>query len=385
MLASIGKYIKSCIKSVDPILFFCTLTLSFISIVTIFGAMDNFGTRKLIMQVAMTVAGIIATLVIANIDYHSFVDKLWLFMIAFSVLFLATTLVFGSSGENMETANRSWLKIPGIGIMIQPSEFVKIALVCSFSKHVSLVRNRINHPKELLGLAIHAGVIVGLILLSGDLGVALVYMAFLLMMLFVGGLSGWYFLGGSTAVVLAFPLIWDMLASYQQERIIVGFDPELDPMGKGMQALLSKQCIGNGGFFGIGLMGKGDYEVLPASHTDFIFATVCEKFGIVGGFAVVALLIIMAVRILFIAKECGGDYGGLICVGVASIIIIQTLENIGMCLAMLPVVGITLPFLSCGGSSVLATFVLVSLVHSVRGHRSKAREFGSRSYVSIKR
>ena len=356
-------------SKIDPILFFCTLGLSFLSIVTVFGAMDNFGTRKLIMQVAMTIAGIITTLIIAQFDYHWIVDKLWLIMLVASALLLAATLVFGSSGENMETANKSWLKIPGIGIMIQPSEFVKIALVCSFAKHISMVRERINHPKNLLLLALHAGLIVGLILISGDLGVALVYMGFLLIMLFAAGLSGWYFLGGAGAVVLAFPLLWEMMAPYQRERIIVGFNPMLDPDGKGMQPLLSKQCIGNGGFFGIGLMGKGDYEYLPASHTDFIFATVCEKFGILGGLLVVALLVVMVVRILMIARECGEDYGGLICVGVGAIIIVQTLENLGMCLAMLPVVGLTLPFLSCGGSSVLATYILLSLVHSVKSHK----------------
>ncbi len=373
MLYSIGKYIKDCIKSVDPILFICTVLLSLISIVTIFGAVDNFGQRKLIMQIAMTVAGIIVTFIIANLDYHLIVDKLWLFMIGFAAIFLAITLVFGSTGENMETANRSWLNIPFINIMIQPSEFVKITMVCAFAKHISIVQERINRPKELGSLALHAGLIVGLILISGDLGVALVYMAFLLIMLFVAGLSGWYFLGGVAAVVLAFPIIWEHLASYQKERIIVGFDPELDPLGKGMQPLLSRQCIGNGGVFGIGLMNGGDYEVLPASHTDFIFATVCEKFGILGGIIVIVLLLIMVIRILLLAKECGKDYGRLICVGVGAIIIVQTIENIGMCLAMLPVVGLTLPFLSCGGSSVLATYVLLSIVHSVRGHRSRMR------------
>ena len=368
-----GKYIKNCIKSIDPILFICTVLLSLISIVTIFGAVDNFGTRKLIMQVAMTVAGMIATLVIANIDYHDIVDKLWLYLLGVSALLLVITLVFGSSGENMETSNMSWLKIPGIGIMIQPSEFVKIAMVCTYAKHISLVGDKINKPKSLLGLALHAGLIVGLILVSGDLGVALVYMGFLLIMLYVAGLSGFYFLGGAILIVIAFPIIWENLALYQQERIIVGFNPELDPMGKGMQPLLSKQCISNGGFFGIGLMGKGDYEVLPASHTDFIFATVCEKFGILGGALVIALLLVMVIRILIIARSCGKDYGSLICVGVAAIVIVQTIENIGMCLAMLPVVGLTLPFLSCGGSSVLATYVLLSLVHSIKGHKPKQR------------
>ena len=373
MFKAIGKYANDCIKSIDPVLFICTALLSLISIVTIFGAMDNFGTRKLIMQVAMTAAGLVATMIIANFDYHWIVDKLWLIMVGVSALLLIVTLVFGSSGENMETANRSWLNIPGINIMIQPSEFVKIALVCSFAKHISIVKPRINHIKELGSLALHAGLIVGLILLSGDLGVALVYMGFLLIMLFVAGLSGWYFLGGTAVVVLAFPLLWELLADYQRERIIVGFNPELDPLGKGMQPLLSRQCISNGGLLGIGLMGKGDYEALPASHTDFIFATVCEKFGMIGGFLVIGLLAVMVVRMLMLAKSCGDDYGSYICVGVAAILIVQTLENIGMCLAMLPVVGITLPFVSCGGSSVLATYVLLAIVHSVKSHKPRQR------------
>ncbi len=363
-------------SNIDPILFFCTLSLSLISIVTIAGAMDNFGTRKLIMQIAMTAAGIVATFIIAQFDYHWIVDKTWIVFIAISVIFLILPLIpgLGSSGENMETGNMSWLKIPGIGISIQPSEFVKFLLVCSFAKHISLVKDRINNLKELCGLALHAGLVVGMILLSGDLGVALVYMGFLLIMLFAAGLSGWYFLGGGVALVLAFPLIWEYaLADYQKDRIIVGFNPMLDPLDKGMQPLLSKQCIENGGAFGIGIMGKGDYEALPASHTDFIFATVCEKFGAVGGLVVVILLAVMAVRILMIARSCENDYGGLICVGVAAILIVQTLENLGMCLAMLPVVGLTLPFLSCGGSSVLATYALVSLVHSVKGHKPAVR------------
>ena len=363
--------------NLDPVLFACTVTLSLISILTIFGAMDNFGTRKLIMQVAMTVAGLIATIVVAQLDYRWIIDKLWIAMIIGSIIFLILPLIpgLGSSGENIETSNKSWLNIPIINIGIQPSEFVKIALICSFAKHVSMVRDdgKINKIVDLLLLMLHAGGIIGLILISGDLGVALVYIAFVAIMLFSAGLSYWYFVCAGAAAVLLFPLLWNFLKDYQRERIIVGFNPMLDPEGKGMQALLSKQCIGNGGLLGIGLMGKGDYEVLPASHTDFIFATICEKFGLVGGLVVVALLIVMVVRILFIARESENDYGGLVCVGVAAVIIVQTIENLGMCLAMLPVIGITLPFLSCGGSSLLATFVLVALVHSVRSHKSTTR------------
>ena len=113
-------------------------------------------------------------------------------------------------------------------------------------------------------------------------------------MLFCSGLSVWYFLAIAVLLVLACPLLWDLLQPYQQERILYGFRPELDPQNVGRQPLLSRETIAGGGFFGIGLFGKGTYEDLPASHTDFIFSTVCEKFGFVGGFLVVTALVIMA-------------------------------------------------------------------------------------------
>lgn len=373
MLKSIGSYFKKAMKNLDPILSVCVILLTLISIITIAG-MGDLGKRTLIMQVAMTVAGVILTLIVANLDYHLIVDKLWLAFIVVSAVFLGITLIFGRSGVNIETANRSWLEIPIIGIMIQPSEFVKVLLVCSFAKHLSIAGDDLNKPKHLLFLALHAGLIVGLILLSGDLGVALVYLGFLIIMIFCAGLSPWYFLGGFGALVIAFPAIWNyFLADYQKERIIVGFNPELDPTGKGQQPLLSKQCIENGGWFGIGFSNDGAYVKNPASHTDFIYSSICEKFGFFAGVLVILLMLVVVIRIFVIAYKCGKDYGAHICVGVAAIILVQTAENIGMCLAMVPVVGITLPFVSAGGSSMLATYLLLSLVHSVRGHRSRSK------------
>ncbi len=373
MLKAVGSYLKKAIKNLDPILFICVTLLSLISIVTIAG-MGDLGARTLIMQIAMTVAGIILTLVIANLDYHWIVDKLWVVFIIISALFLIITLIFGVSGVNIETSNRSWLNIPVINIMIQPSEFVKVLLVCSFAKHLSIAGDDLNKPKHLIFLLLHMGLIVGLILLSGDLGVALVYIGFLIIMLFCAGLSPWYFLGGLGVLVIAFPAIWNyFLADYQKERIIVGFNPELDPTGKGQQPLLSKQCIENGGWFGIGFSNDGAYVKNPASHTDFIYSSICEKFGFFAGVLVIILLLVIVIRIFVIAYKCGKDYGAHICIGVAAIILVQSAENIGMCLAMVPVVGITLPFVSAGGSSMLATYILMALVHCVRGHRSRAK------------
>lgn len=367
--------VKEAVRCIDPVLFGCATLLSIISIVTVWGAVENFGYSKLKMQIAMFVVGVFVTFFIAFIDYRVIVDKLWIWMLVGSVLLLLVTLVWGSSGENRETANRSWLEIPGTGFMIQPSEFIKFTFVCTFAKHLYTVKSHVNRPLTVLLLAGHALLVVGPILVSGDLGVALVYLGIIAIMLFCAGLHPLYFAAVILVLVLLFPYIWEHLATYQQERIIVGFNPELDPLGKGMQPLQSRTAIAAGGFFGQGISGGYHYEILPASHTDFIYATICEKFGFLGGALVIILFMAMVVRIFMIARTAvTTDYGGLICVGVGAMLVVQVLLNVGMCFAMLPVIGITLPLLSCGGSSMLATFMMIGLLHNVSAHSDAMRQ-----------
>lgn len=374
-MQKVWSMIKESVQNIDPVLFICSILLSIISIVTISGSVHNFGMSKLRMQIAIFIVGTVLTFLIAYIDYRTFIDKFWALMLIGSALLLIVTLFVGSSGENMETANRSWLKIPFTGLMIQPSEFIKFTFVCTFSKHLFEVQDRINRPLNVLLLALHAGLIIGLILLSGDLGVALVYIAMIGIMLFCAGLHPLYFICAAAFLVLVSPYLWDSLADYQRMRIIVGFNPELDPDYYGWQAIMSRDTIAAGGFFGQGVTGGSLYEVLTASHTDFIFATICEKFGFLGGSIVILIFMVMIVRIIMIARSASrSDYGGLICVGVGAMLIVQVLENIGMCLAMLPVVGITLPFLSCGGSSMLATFLMFGLLHNVHAHSKGVRD-----------
>ncbi len=383
-MQKIWSMTREAIRSIDPVLFGCATLLSIISIVTIWGAVDNFGMSKLKMQVAIFVVGILVTFAIALIDYRVIVDKLWLWMLIGSVLLLVITLLFGSSGENRETANTSWLKIPGTGFMIQPSEFIKFTFVCTFAKHLFTVQEHINKPLTVLLLGAHAGLVVGPILISGDLGVALVYVGIIAIMLFCAGLHPLYFAGAAVVLVLIFPYLWEHLEPYQQQRIVIGFNPKLDPMGKGMQPLLSRDAIAAGGFFGQGVLGGYYYEILPASHTDFIYATVCEKFGFLGGAVVIILFMIMVVRIFMLARTAGrSDFGGLICTGVGAMLVIQILLNVGMCFAMLPVIGITLPLLSCGGSSMLATFMMLGLLHNVYAHSDAIRDSANRKTFDI--
>ncbi len=373
----IKGFFKDVFSNIDPVLFVCATLLSLISVITVWGAVDNFGMSKLRMQLFISVVGIFVTVAIAYFDFHTMIDRLWPYLLAGSVFLLVLTLVVGSSGQNMETENKSWLVIPFVDIMIQPSEFVKFVFICTFSKHLYAVRDHINRPLTVLFLAAHALLVVVPILLSGDLGVALIYMALIVIMLFCAGLHPLYFAGVALLGVILSPYLWDMLSHYQQQRIIVGFNPEAHPDSQySWQPLLSKDAIAAGGLFGNGVFGGEYYEALAASHTDFIYATICEKFGFLGGAAVIIIFIVMVVRVFMIARTaCRSDYGGLICAGVGGMLIVQILLNVGMNFAILPVIGITLPFLSCGGSSMLALFMMMGLIHNVYSHSSAVRAY----------
>ncbi len=366
--SAVGKYLKRKISALDPVLAICAALLSLISLLTIIGGRETFGVRVVIMQLGATAVGMIAMVILANLDYRMLAGKLWPLFYLGSIALMILLLLRGRA----QGTNKSWLYFDFLPFGIQPSEFIKTALALTFAQHLESVRDRINRPLVILGLGAHAGLIIGLILMTGDLGVAVVFVGFILLMLFCAGLSLWYFAGGAGLLLIAAPILWSRLVPYQQQRILVGFNPSLDPLGYGYQPLLSRDAILSGGFFGQGLGGGAVYRELYASHTDFIFATVCEKFGFVGGFLVLALLLIVILRVLLLARHAERGLGSFLCVGIAACLILQIVINIGMCFGVLPVVGITLPFMSYGGSSVLGIYLMMGVVHSVSAHRSRS-------------
>lgn len=359
---------KEKMRKLDITVMVCVTILTCMSLLVLFGGREDFGMGKFAMQFAMATLGFILMILISMLDYQDVIDKLYVIFFFISVGALVLTLLVGTGD-----GNKSWIRFDKIGIPfgVQPSEFVKITFIVTFTKHLDRVKTEINRPKNVLGLLIHAGLIVGLVLLSKDLGVALVYMGIVAFMLFSAGLSIWYFIVVVILVIVAFPYVWPHLAVYQQERILVGFDPMLDPLGKGYQPLMSKEAISSGSLFGKGLFGGEIFEVLPAAHTDFIFAVIGEKLGFVGVSVAILTMCVLVVRIIIIARKSRKDTGSYVCMGIAAALIIQTSENIGMCMAMLPVVGITLPFLSYGGSSTLALYIMMGVVQSVQSHRIK--------------
>ncbi len=360
--------LKERFMQLDFVILSCVLLLSFIGIFTLWGARDVYGSSYFKVQIIATVLGLIALFVISTLDYQRICDALAVPFFVFSCAALIFTLIMGSVGE---FGGKSWLKFDFLPFNIQTSEFCKPLIIISFSKHLEKVRSKINSPLTILGLALHAGAIVGLIILQDDLGTALVYMAFVLVMMFAAGLSLWYYIIGGGLIIAALPFLWSFLGDYQQRRILVGFNPELDPTGKGMQALMSRRAISAGGFWGVGINNGSAYEDVPFAHTDFILSIIGEKLGFIGIFAVLAIFTVLICRMIYVALHTRKDYGAYICTGIATMIIAQSAENIGMCLAMLPVIGITLPFVSYGGSSVLSLYITIGVFESICTHNNK--------------
>ena len=373
LLERFWRFCRAKLSVLDPILLICSTVLSLCGIVTLIGGADHFEGRTVVMQIGATLAGFICMVVLANLDYRFLAERLSPVFYGLSVLLMILLLIMGTD----EGTNKSWLYLDFLPFGIQPSEFIKTALAISFAYHLSRVKDSINRPLAVLGLGAHAGSIVALILLTGDLGVAVIFAGFILLMLFCAGLSLWYFLGFFVLLAAAIPLIWDHLAVYQQQRILVGFNPSLDPLGYGYQPLLSRDAIMAGGFFGRGLGGGDVYTVLPYSHTDFMYSTLCEKMGFVGGLVVLAALFVAVIRMIVIAARSERDTGAYLCVGLAACLMLQVVINVGMCFAVLPVIGITLPLVSYGGSSVLATYLMLGMVHSVRAHRNRSSSIWS--------
>lgn len=364
---------KEHLRHIDYVTVLAVALLSVIGILAVHSATLSKGSSRFdVMQIGMTCVGFLLMLGLSYLDYEG-LTKNYRYILILNVAMLLFTALFGTGPENAEGAvtNRNWIRIGPVGV--QPAEFGKILFIITFSAHLDAVKHRINNIKTLLGLLLHAGLIIGIVLLQRDLGQATVYLAIMIVMLFAARLSMWYFIGAGVGAVAAAPVVWSLLAEYQKKRIMVGFNPELDPLDKGYQVIWSKTAIGAGGVTGLGYREGlvSQTEILPAKWTDMIFAVIAEEAGFIGACLVLLLLAILVMRTFMNGLSCDRMSGSLILAGVGGMFMYQVIENIGMCLGMLPVVGITLPFLSYGGSSVLAMYLAVGLSLSVyaKNHR----------------
>ena len=317
------------------------------------------------VQILALFIGIALYFVFSLIDIDILADN-WKLLFAAGIGMLGL-LVFAQE----EGGNRAWLRFMGIGI--QP--IVKIFFIVIIAKLIVSFSNerRLDH---ILSLGAMTGILLiyfgMIIVLSSDLGSGLVYLFIFIAMLFAGGLKIYWFLIAFAGFAIVSPYIWNsFLSDNQKNRIIAVFDPKsVDPTGLGItwQVNQSKAAIASGGVFGQGL-GQGSMTQsgsVPKQRTDFIFSAAGEELGFVGCLAIVVLLVAIIVRCVYVGYKSQSKLGALISVGVAAMLTFQTFENLGMCLGVAPVIGLTLPFFSSGGSSVVTSFACMGIISGIK-------------------
>jgi len=359
-------------RNFDWILLGLTLVTAIFGVVMISSAAPAGGSFVLVQLASLFLGlGVVAVLVVVDYEYLASLSS-YLYIISFILLVLVLIPGIGT----YENGARSWFRFGSL-VGIQPAELVKLAFIITFAKHLSSVDDLINRPRNVVALLIHGGVLIGLILLQPDFGTAVVFGCIMLVMLFVAKIS-WKFLASVAAFIAgAVPIAWNFfLQPYQQERIINLFNPENDPTGSGFQVAQSKAAIGSGKIFGMGLYeGSSQFNnFLPERHTDFIFSVVCEELGFIGALVVIGLLLAIIIRCIIIGLNAKNSLGTYICFGVAAMFTFHVVENVGMCIGLMPVTGIPLPFFSYGGSSLLTNMIAIGLVLNVK-YRSKAINF----------
>ena len=313
--------------------------------------------------------GLIGAVIIQTVDYK-YISKASLWIGIFGILLIVYTLFLGVTIEGASGVNaKAWIKLPG-GITFQPSELVKIAFIITFSTHMAniLENDDIKNPKNIALLLAHALVPVILTHLQGDDGAAIIFLCIAITIAFVGGVPIKYFLYAVISGIILMPIVWNfVLADYQKKRILSQLNPEGDPLNMGYQQIQGKLSIGSGGIFGVGLF-KGPRvanNVVPIQESDFIFSAAGEELGFIGCVLIILLLLLLIVRTGYIAKHSQDTIGSLICFGFIGLVASQTIFNLGMCLSLMPVMGVTLPFFSVGGSSAACLYLALGIIQNI--------------------
>lgn len=365
LMAKIADYFREA----DKILLILSIFTSLYGTVAVFSATYYKETyRPAITQFGAMLLGLMAAVIISAYDYEK-IAKRWYIVAAIGLIPVILTFFIGFAPEG--TDDKAWLDL-GV-TTFQPSELLKVCFTVTFAVHLKRIKPNINKLKYLIPLCIHGAFPVLLIHFQGDDGTALVFALMVLFMMWTAGVSWKYFLLAFSAAAVASPFIYFFVMNDQhRERIKSLFNPVKDIQGIDYQQWRGSVALANGGWTGQGFL-KGDLTqagAVPESHNDFIFVSIGEEFGFLGCLVVMLLLAAICLRCIRIARICSNDMGKYICVGIFAMIFAQSVINIGMCTSVLPVIGVTLPFFSAGGTSLLCLFLGVGLVLNVYMHRN---------------
>ena len=378
-MRSILKAVFGYIKRLDKILLCLVLASVFFGATLLYSLYVNsqtqqitnatINTRTIQVQLIAAFVGLGIALILAVIDYRQLVKLWWLYLPATLGLTLLTFTSLGTSGLE-GSDDTAWIDL---GFMtIQPSEFLKLAFILSFAYHCYKSREIFNNPLNFLALCLHGAIPTVLVMLQGDDGTAIVFLAIFVAIIFAAGLSWKYILGACIIAPIGFILMWNFyLQPVHKNRLLAIIDPATyatkDMLYQTEHSLIA---LGSGQLSGKGLFG-GDYTYVPVCHSDYIFSYAGQVFGFIGCLAILVLLASILLKTLTNGVFARDDLGRYICVGVFAYILSHCIINIGMVIGVTPVIGIPLPFFSQGGSAILTATVSIGLVLSVYYHSPK--------------
>ena len=364
--------LKNFFRKGDLILLLICLITSAFGCIIISSATNPVGfSRYLTVQIVAILLGVVFYMMTSSLDVEVLSEHRSV-LVGIGVFLLLLLIPFGT-GDNL--GNRSWLDIPLIPVDIQPAEICKITYILITASVMNSHKNRISSPVSVFHMIFHLVLLFGLnSVLSRDLGVSLIYVFVFIGMAFSGGVSMLWFLFAAGVLVAAAPVLWTQLDDYQKLRIEMLYNPKIDAEGQGVrwhtnQSLLS---LNGGGFSGQGLFNgnRTQTDSLNAQHTDFIFSAIGEELGFVGCMLVIVLLFAIVARCIYVGIRSQEYMRRMICFGAASALVFQVFINIGMCIGVTPVIGITLPLISYGGSSTVSLYAMLGLVSGVHARPS---------------
>lgn len=366
-------YYKNLLKNIDIWLVMIPAIFAVISVIMIGSTSYDEGfviTRDIIVQSVAYLLGAILMLFILMLNYRHF-EELERVIYIGSILFLLSVYIPGLGKE--QYGSLAWIDL---GVTdLQPAELVKITFILCFSSYLVRNRYRLEHFKGLLSAGLFALPFI-LIIVKEDLGNAIVVCVIFVVMVFYAGISYKLFSQVSGLVLLSTPILYRFMAGHQKDRIDAFLHPENLSLPGNYQVWNSKVAIGSGGFWGKGLFQgtQKQLDFLPVQKSDFIFAVIVEELGFLGGTILILLYTVFLYRILKIAQNAKDLYGSLVVIGILAMFGFQIFENIAMTMGLMPVTGITLPFLSYGGTSIVTNMIALSLILNV-GIRSKIINF----------
>lgn len=344
-------------------LLFPVFALLLVSLTVIFSVSTSLFWNQLIF----VILSLFVFFICANINYKLL--KLWATPVYIGSLVILLLLLF--LGIESRGAVR-WFEF--FGFRVQFSEFMKPFLAISLSSYLSEHKNPT--LKTFTKIILYLFPVVLLIFLQPDLGNALIYCFVVVLMLLVFGFSFKYFLSGLLLIAVFSPIVWKFLHGYQKQRLLTFINPASDPLGTSYNAIQSVIAVGSGMFFGQGL-GQGTQSALrflPERHTDFIFATTAEELGFVGALLLVGIFAVLLYKIFFIFMHSDDTFSRVFTLTAFLILLVQFFINVGMNIGILPIVGVTLPLVSYGGSSLLSNFILLGFVSAIETRQRKDKD-----------